>query len=322
MIYFWYCNILYTEFHLPTEFSHTSVLLEEAITALITNTGGFYIDGTFGMGGHSTEILKRITSYGRLLAIDKDPSAVAIGKKMAEKDSRFSIEQGSFSEFNKWTTQTKIDGILLDLGVSSPQLDNPNRGFSFMQDGPLDMRMDTSTGQTAAEWLAQVSQDEFCKILWEYGEERYARKIAKAIISAREQLPITTTSQLVNIITATCKHYQRHKHPATRTFQAVRIYINKELEHLQQALTIALDNLKIGGRLVVISFHSLEDRIVKRFMRQNSQGKPLPKWLPVTDISANSKLKLIGKHKKPTSEEVINNTRSRSPVLRIAEKIA
>jgi 16S rRNA (cytosine1402-N4)-methyltransferase len=310
------------ELLLPTEFSHTSVLLEETIEALITNIDGLYIDGTFGMGGHSKEILKRISASGRLLAIDKDPSAVAIGKQMAAEDNRLTIKQGSFSELHKWTEQNQIDGLLLDLGVSSPQLDNPNRGFSFMQDGPLDMRMDTTTGETAAEWLADVSYDDLCRVLWDYGEERYARKIATAIITNREQQQITTTSQLVNIITSTCKHYQRHKHPATRTFQAIRIYINKELEHLQQALTIALDNMKIGGRLVVISFHSLEDRIVKRFMRQNAQGKPLPKWLPVTDISANSKLKLIGKHKKPSHEEIKDNTRARSAVLRIAEKIA
>jgi 16S rRNA (cytosine1402-N4)-methyltransferase len=307
---------------LPTEFSHTSVLLEETIESLITNIDGLYIDGTFGMGGHSKEILNKISPSGRLLAIDKDPSAVAIGKKMAAKDNRLTIKQGSFSELHKWTGQNKIDGLLLDLGVSSPQLDNPNRGFSFMQDGPLDMRMDTSTGETAAEWLAHVSYENLCRVLWDYGEERYARKIATVIIANREQQPITTTSQLVNIITSTCKHYQRHKHPATRTFQAIRIYINKELEHLQQALTIALDNIKIGGRLVVISFHSLEDRIVKRFMRQNSQGKPMPKWLPVTDISAGSKLKLIGKHQKPSQKEIKDNTRARSAVLRIAEKIA
>ena len=305
-----------------TEHSHYSVLLRESVDALVTNPDGIYVDGTFGRGGHSKEILSRLSSKGRLIGFDKDPVAVEEGNRLAAEDSRFSIVHDSFAALDRIDGQA-IDGVLLDLGVSSPQLDNADRGFSFMKDGPLDMRMDPSTGRSAAQWLAEAELDDITHVIKKLGEEKFGKRIAHKILEVREHTPITTTKQLADLVDEAVPVKDKFKHPATRTFQAIRIYINSELEEIQTALQAAIKVLKPGGRLVVISFHSLEDRIVKQFIKKQSKGEAIPRGLPLTDaqINKNLTLKAVGKAIKPSADEVARNPRSRSSVLRIAQRL-
>jgi len=305
---------------------HKSVLLDEAVAGLAVRPGGCYLDGTFGRGGHSALILEQLGPEGRLYAFDKDESAVAYGGQRFADDPRFHLEQRSFAELDAFAREHglvgRLDGLLLDLGVSSPQLDDAERGFSFMQDGPLDMRMDRSSGMSASQWLAVAEADDIAEVLKDYGEERFARRIARAIVEQREERPLITTQDLVALIERAIPFREKHKHPATRSFQAIRIYINRELDELRECLRQSLDVLASGARLVVISFHSLEDRIVKRFMRDAAEGERLPKGLPVIDEARHRKLRLIGKARKPGEAEVAVNSRARSAVLRIAERLA
>jgi len=301
---------------------HQTVLLNEAVTALNVIEDGCYVDGTFGRGGHSREILKKLGSNGCLIAIDKDVRAVEQGERLAAEDSRFSIRQGSFLQVAELIGHEEgIDGLLLDLGVSSPQLDDASRGFSFMKAGPLDMRMDDTSGQSAADWISEAEEGEIARVLKEYGEERFARRIAKAIVEVRSESEITDTLQLAEIISAAIPRHEKHKHPATRSFQAIRIHINRELEELESMLKVAVGLLKRGGRLVVISFHSLEDRLVKRFVKAQALGDRLPAGLPVQFEETNAVLKLVGKAVFPTRQEVELNPRARSAVMRVAEKL-
>lgn len=304
---------------------HLTVLLEEAVAALVTCPNGRYVDGTFGRGGHSRHLLEQLTPEGRLLGIDKDLRALETAAELAKEDKRFSLCHGSFiqlAEFLEEKGWAGVHGILLDLGVSSPQLDDAGRGFSFMQDGPLDMRMDTSRGLSAAEWLAKASEVEISDVLYHLGEERHSRRMARALVKARQEAPITHTSQLAEIVKAANPSWEKHKHPATRAFQAIRIHINRELDDLRDLLDQAMDLLLPGGRLVIISFHSLEDRIVKRFMRDAARGDAhLPRNMPFRQEDLNQTLKLIGKAVKPSAEEVERNPRSRSAVMRVAEKL-
>ncbi|PAY02756.1 16S rRNA (cytosine(1402)-N(4))-methyltransferase [Pseudoalteromonas sp. HM-SA03] len=307
------------------EFKHISVLMTETLDALAINPEGIYIDGTFGRGGHSGEILKRL-STGRLQAIDQDPQAIKAAEKFAD-DARFSIARSRFSQIKSVAEQAgilgQVDGILLDIGVSSPQLDDADRGFSFMKDGPLDMRMDPDSGRSAAQWLAEAELEEMVFVIKKYGEEKFATRIARKVIEVREHTAITTTAQLAQLIDEAVPVKDKHKHPATRTFQAIRIYINSELEEIQTALQASLEVLKPGGRLVVISFHSLEDRIVKQFIKKQSKGEAIPRGLPLTDeqLKQNLTLKAVGKAVKPSDAEIAQNPRSRSSVLRVAEKL-
>ncbi|MCW7547595.1 16S rRNA (cytosine(1402)-N(4))-methyltransferase RsmH [Photorhabdus sp. P32] len=310
-----------------SHFKHTSVLLDEAVNGLNIRENGIYIDGTFGRGGHSRLILSQLGTAGRLIAIDRDPQAIEVAKAIT--DPRFSIVHGPFSKLADYTEKAgltgKIDGVLLDLGVSSPQLDDPERGFSFMRDGPLDMRMDPTRGQSAAEWLMHATADDIAWVLKTFGEERFAKRIARAIVARNQEDPITRTKALADLIAQASPVKEKHKHPATRSFQAIRIYINSELEEIEQALEGALQVLAPEGRLSVISFHSLEDRIVKRFIRQNSRGPQVPAGLPLTEEQLKAQggrsLKSIGKM-KPSEEEVADNPRARSSVLRFAEKVS
>ncbi|ORU92972.1 MAG: 16S rRNA (cytosine(1402)-N(4))-methyltransferase [Cycloclasticus sp. symbiont of Poecilosclerida sp. N] len=305
---------------------HKPVLLGEALSGLIRQTDGVYIDGTFGRGGHSGAILQTLSAKGKLLAIDKDVDAVNSSQaKKLLTDTRFGLAHGSFTQMGEMLGQRQwlgeVDGILLDLGVSSPQLDVAERGFSFMKDGPLDMRMDTTQGESAAQWLARVRETDLCKVLRDYGEEKFARKIAAGIIFQREERPIETTSQLAKLIENIVTRREPGKHPATRTFQAIRIKVNRELDDVEEVLVDSVSLLKKGGRLAVISFHSLEDRIVKRFMREKSRGPVAPRNLPIPTDSQLPVFKCIGKAIKASVEEVASNVRSRSAVLRIAEKL-
>lgn len=306
-------------------FAHTTVLLNEAVQALNIDAAGRYVDGTFGRGGHSKLILEQLDSEGHLLGFDKDPLAIETAEKEFGEDSRFSITQSSFAELEAVVTQYgwqgNVDGVLLDLGVSSPQIDDAARGFSFQNDGPLDMRMNPDQGISAAQWVAEASADDIAKVLKEYGEERFAKRIANAIVNAREDQPIETTKQLASIVAAANPKWEKGKDPSTRSFQAIRIYINSELEDLEECLQQAVNILKPGGRLVVISFHSLEDRIVKHFIRNMEKGEQLPIDLPVMHVEVNSKLRRIGKAIKASEQEVEQNTRSRSAVMRIAERV-
>ncbi len=301
-----------------SKLSHQPVLLTKVLDALNLRSDGIYIDCTYGRGGHTQAILGQLGTLGQILALDQDPEAVQAAQSIT--DERFSIVHNTFAqlqvnvEARGWLGQ--INGILLDLGVSSPQLDNPTRGFSFMQDGPLDMRMNPDNGESVEQWLNTATATEIATVLKDYGEERYANRIARAIKCEA----ITTTGQLANIITKTCPPNKEHKHPATRSFQAMRIFINRELEQLQQVLTQTLDVLAPNGRLVVISFHSLEDRIVKRFMRDNARGDKFPIHLPVTVEQLNPKLRIIGKPIRASQTEISSNPRSRSAILRVAER--
>lgn len=304
---------------------HDTVLQQPAVDALITNVNGYYIDGTFGRGGHSKEILTRLSQQGHLLAIDKDPQAVAAGQILHEQDSRFDIIQGSFAQLSAVLASQQwplVDGILLDLGVSSPQLDEAQRGFSFLRDGPLDMRMDPQHGISAAQWLAKATQLAIAKVLKEYGEERYAKRIAQAIVRARSDAPINTTGRLAEIVAKAHPAWVRGKHPATQTFQAIRLWVNQELEDLSDLLEQVLGLLKVGGRFVVISFHSLEDRLVKRFIKRHVYGDTLPKNLPVMDTQIRRRLKKIGSAERVSEQEVGRNRRARSAIMRVAEKIS
>jgi len=304
---------------------HQTVLLQEAVEALVTTPGGFYVDGTFGRGGHSRAVLSCLGQEGRLLAVDKDPAAARVAEDLAAGDGRFQFLHGSFAELPAALAARGVDsvnGILLDLGVSSPQLDEAERGFSFQHDGPLDMRMDTSRGATAAEWLASAAEAEIARVLKEYGEERFARRIAGAIVRARAEAPIERTSQLSRIVSEANPRWEKHKHPATRAFQAIRIQVNGELTDLSALLADALDLLCVGGRLVVISFHSLEDRLVKRYMRDLARGDALPPGVPVRDAALNRRLRLIGKAVRAGESEVAANPRARSAIMRVAEKVA
>ncbi|EKO5150819.1 16S rRNA (cytosine(1402)-N(4))-methyltransferase RsmH [Vibrio fluvialis] len=312
-------------------FQHISVLLHESIDGLAIKPDGIYIDGTFGRGGHSRTILSQLGPNGRLYSIDRDPQAIAEAQKI--DDPRFTIVHGPFSGIAEYAQRYdlvgKVDGVLFDLGVSSPQLDDAERGFSFMKDGPLDMRMDPTSGMPVSDWLAQADLDDITWVIREFGEEKHARRIAKAIVAYREDEenePLTRTSQLAKLISdAAPKSFKEKKHPATRAFQAFRIYINSELEEIDTALKGAASILAPQGRLSVISFHSLEDRMVKRFMRKESKGPEVPHGIPLTQEQiralGSADLKTVGKAIKPSEQEVEMNPRSRSSVLRIAEKL-
>lgn len=300
---------------------HVSVLLEESVAALAIKPDGTYLDGTFGRGGHSRAILRSLSNSGRLIAFDKDPQAESSAEQFSE-DPRFEFVRASFAEISSRVETSELDGILLDLGVSSPQLDNAERGFGFSDDGPLDMRMDTRAGMTAAEWLATAPEADIADVIKTYGEERFAKRMASAIVKARAESPITRTKQLATIVAEANPKWEPHKHPATRAFQAIRIFINRELEDLEVALGHTVDALSEGGRLVVISFHSLEDRIVKRFMRDQARGQQLPKHVPVIDSDTGKTLNLVGKALKPSTDEVQRNPRSRSAIMRVAERRA
>jgi len=304
---------------------HNPVLLNEAIAGLAIKPEGRYLDGTFGRGGHSRAILDKLSAQGRLLAIDKDPAAIAKAEQDFINDERFLLRQGSFTMFREKVTELgwmgQVDGILLDLGVSSPQLDNPERGFSFLHDGPLDMRMDPEQGISAADWLMTAKEQEIIQVLKEYGEERFAKRITRAIVQAREESPLQTTRQLATIISAANPKHEKGKDPATRSFQAIRIFINQELEDVKTCLSQVIDILKPGGRLVVISFHSLEDRIIKRFIREQVKGDDFPLDLPITHAQLNPKMKAIGKAVRASKEELNINPRARSAVMRVAERL-
>ncbi|WP_415897607.1 16S rRNA (cytosine(1402)-N(4))-methyltransferase RsmH [Neptuniibacter sp. QD57_21] len=309
------------------EFKHITVLLNEAVEALVQDTSGFYVDGTFGRGGHSALVLDQLAEDGQLMGIDKDPTAIAHAHERFADEDRFSIAHGSFAQLQEFVTerglQGQVDGILLDLGVSSPQLDDASRGFSFLNDGPLDMRMDTSSGESAADWIARAEEKEIADVIYTYGEERFSRRMAKAIVAKREEEPITTTAQLSKIIAEANPAWEKGKNPATRAFQGIRIHINRELEDLESCLDQALEMLKVGGRLVVISFHSLEDRIVKRFIRQHVKGdEHIPRGIPVTNDMLKIRLKNVGKAVKASASETEENVRARSAVMRVAEKVA
>jgi len=309
-----------------TGLRHTTVLLEEAVDALEIKSGGIYVDGTFGRGGHSKAVIEQLGEAGRLWAIDKDPQAIQTALEMQSEHANLFVYQGSFGDLVTLAKEQgfmgKLDGLLLDLGVSSPQLDDAERGFSFMQDGPLDMRMDPSTGQSAADWLNSASLEEITQVLKTYGEERFGKRIAHAVLEERKVSPINTTAHLVRIITEAIPVKEKHKHPATRSFQGIRIFINQELNDLKNCLDSVLDVLAIGGKLVVISFHSLEDRIVKRFIRDQSRGENFPRGMAVTEDMINRRMKPVGKAIKANVEEVDQNRRARSAVMRVAEKIS
>lgn len=303
--------------------SHFSVLLQESVAGLAIRSDGFYIDGTFGRGGHSRLILEQLGSEGRLLAFDKDPAAIECAQKEFAGDARFEIVHDSFATMEHEVAERQrtaaVDGVLLDLGVSSPQLDEADRGFSFLRDGPLDMRMDPTRGDSAAEWLARARQDEIADVLWKYGEERFRGRIARAIVERRQSQAITTTADLAALVDSAVPMREKNKHPATRSFQAIRIHVNKELADLEQGLQQTLTVLRGGGRLSVISFHSLEDRIVKRFIRDEARGEPAGFGRSEALLPT---LKNIGKAQRAGDDELQDNRRSRSAVLRVAERMA
>jgi len=305
---------------------HIPVLLGESMQALGVTADGFYIDGTFGRGGHSRAILAQIGPLGRLLAVDRDPDAVAAAGELARADARFSVYRARYTDLPRIVAEQglmgRISGLLLDLGVSSPQLDRPERGFSFAADGPLDMRMDPDSGISAADWLAHAEEREIVRVLKDLGEERFAKRIARAIRETRATQPIETTAQLAALCERAVPTREPGKHPATRTFQALRIQVNGELDELRALLGQVCALLATSGRLVVISFHSLEDRIVKRFIRDESRGAVLPKGLPVRDHELQRRLKPIGGAVRATEAEVRENPRSRSAVLRVAERLS
>lgn len=311
---------------MSTEQEHDAVLLNEAVEALVIDPNGIYIDCTFGRGGHSRAILSHLSEEGRLIGFDKDLQAIAVGEQLQLEDDRFSIVHESFSlleqEVSKRGWVGEVTGVLMDLGVSSPQLDQADRGFSFMQDGPLDMRMDTTRGQTAEHWVANTDEEDMVWAFKAYGEERYAKRIARAIIEKRAKAPITRTKQLADIISTAHPRWEKHKHPATRCFQAIRIAVNRELDDLKDTLEQALNVLKVDGRLVAISFHSLEDRIVKQFIQKQEKGQDFPAGLPITEDMINRRMKKVGKFTKAGDSELERNIRARSAVMRVAEKLA
>ena len=306
------------------EYQHITVLLNEAVDALAVREDGIYVDGTFGRGGHSRLILSRLGSQGRLIVFDKDPQAIEAAQKLAEQDGRVTVVHDGFSSFQ--TTLDKlgieeIDGALFDLGISSPQIDDGARGFSFRFDAPLDMRMDPTRGMSAAEWIATASEQDLHEVIKNYGEERFSRQIARAIVAQREESPIDTTRKLAQLVAQNVRTRERGQDPATRTFQAVRIFINRELEEVEAVLPQVMGRLKQGGRLAVIAFHSLEDRIVKQFVKKYSQHPPLPRWAAVKEADLPlPPLRAVGKAIKPGVEETASNPRARSAVLRVAER--
>lgn len=299
---------------------HRPVLLGETAAGLRIKPAGIYVDATFGRGGHSQAILEQLDATGRLLVIDKDPAAIAIAQAKFANDRRVHIAHGAFTilqslvERAGWSGQ--VQGVLFDLGVSSPQLDDPVRGFSFNKPGPLDMRMDITTGITASAWLRQLSEAQLAQVLREYGEERYAKRIARAIVAANNEQTITTTDQLAEVVKAAHPAWERHKHPATRVFQAIRIAVNNELTELPVALAQAMHVLAPGGRLAVISFHSLEDKIVKQFIREQQRGPVVPRHVPIRHAETLGTLRAVGTAIKPSAAEVAENIRSRSAILR------
>jgi 16S rRNA (cytosine1402-N4)-methyltransferase len=305
--------------------THRSVLLEESVQALVVSPDGTYIDGTFGRGGHARAILERLGCAGRLVGIDRDPEAMLEARALAEADPRFLAIQGAFGELSRLVEglglKGRVQGILLDLGVSSPQLDSPGRGFSFTADGPLDMRMDPDRGESAARWLERADQTEIERILRDFGEERFARRVARAIVEARAEAPIATTRRLADIVARAVRTREPGKHPATRSFQALRIQVNDELGELERCLDQVCDLMMATGRLVVISFHSLEDRIVKRFMRREARGPEFPKGVPVRADQTRGRLRLLGKPLRPSESELLDNPRARSATLRVAERL-
>ncbi len=306
--------------------SHAPVLLDEALAALGVRPDGRYLDATFGRGGHARAIHMKLGASGRLLVVDRDPEAVASARQQFGDDSRVHIAHGAFSALatlvpEQWAAHG-FDGILFDLGVSSPQLDDAERGFSFMRDGPLDMRMDPRSGASAAEWLARVREDELARVIYELGEERFSRRIARAIVMRREQAPIVRTADLAAIVASAVRTREPGKHPATRTFQAIRMHINRELAEIEAALTASLGLLAPLGRLCVISFHSLEDRLVKVFLRRHASVDPVYAGLPDVPPGARPTLRLVGKAAKPSAHESVSNPRARSARLRVAERLA
>lgn len=307
-----------------TDYRHASVLLDGAVDALVHETDGVYLDGTFGRGGHSRAILGRLGPEARLLAIDRDPHALAEARHI--DDRRFSMHADTFGRLGEIAhaegVHGRLAGILLDIGVSSPQLDDPERGFSFLRDGPLDMRMDPDHGESAAEWLAHAKEADIAWVLKTFGEERFAKRMARAIVERRQQSPITRTHELAELLKAAHPAWEKGKHPATRAFQALRIYVNRELEELDAALVAALEALAPGGHLVVISFHSLEDRRVKRFIRDHVRGDThLPRGMPIRDDQLSRRMEALGKARRPGPAEVDDNPRARSAVMRAARKI-
>ncbi|MFG0722575.1 16S rRNA (cytosine(1402)-N(4))-methyltransferase RsmH [Pseudomonas sp. GLN_6] len=312
---------------MTSSFRHITVLLDEAVEGLAVRANGCYLDGTFGRGGHSRLILEKLGPDGRLLGFDKDPLAIATGNALAAEDGRFVVVQRSFAELGDEVVARglagKVNGILLDLGVSSPQLDDAERGFSFMNDGPLDMRMNPDAGVSAAQFIATAAEEEIARVFKEYGEERFAKRMARAVVLRRTEQPFERTADLAQVLTVANPAWEKGKNPATRAFQGLRIHVNNELGDLERGLDAALETLEVGGRLVVISFHSLEDRIVKLFMRKHAKGEmdKLPRDLPIISKAFEPRLKLIGKPVFASEAELAANPRSRSAVMRIAEKV-
>jgi len=301
--------------------SHLPVMWTQVLDGLCVRRDGIYLDGTFGRGGHARGVLERLGPTGRLLVMDKDPVAMASAAELVSQDARVAAFRGSFAELANWKeTATGLDGVLFDLGVSSPQLDEPERGFSFRNDGRLDMRMDNESGESAAQWLARASEQDIADVLWTYGEEKLSRKIARTIVARRQDTPITRTAQLAELIASVVGRGDSKIHPATRSFQAIRIFINRELDDLEAGLAAAHERLKPGGRLAVISFHSLEDRIVKQFIARHAKAPPGNRRLPI-EVSFTPTLREIGGAQRADSEELTRNPRARSAVLRVAEKL-
>jgi len=304
-------------------YQHQPVMLNEALDALAIKAEGTYVDATFGRGGHALKVLEQLSEKGHLMVIDKDPEAVKQAQLLFSDDSRVCIKHGSFADVQHFFAEeswAQCDGFFLDLGVSSPQLDDSQRGFSFQKEGPLDMRMNPHEGQSVAQWLACATHKEIAYVLWVYGEERFSRRIATAIVETRDEAPVLTTTNLAQLIASVVPTRERKKNPATRSFQALRIFINRELDDITACLQVALGILKPKGRLVVISFHSLEDRIAKRFIRDHSRAKSLPKGLPVREVDIHVDFKSLGKL-KASKDEVEKNVRARSAVMRVAEKV-
>lgn len=309
-----------------TQWQHTTVLLNEAVESLRVKSDGVYVDGTFGRGGHSRLILSQLGSKGRLIVFDKDPEAIQVANDLAKCDNRVIVIHQGFAQIQVALGEVGVDcvdGLLFDLGISSPQVDNPDRGFSFQQNAPLDMRMDPSRGMSAADWLSVVDEVELERVIREYGEERFSRQIAKTIVASRQQTPISTTHQLASIVASVVRTREKGKNPATRAFQAIRIHINNELEEIVQMLPQAASLLREKGRLAVISFHSLEDRLVKQFMRKYSRLQELPRWVMIRENERGiAPLTLVGRAIKASESEILMNPRARSAVLRVAERTA
>lgn len=305
--------------------SHTTVLKQEAVSALAVKADGFYVDATYGRGGHSRALLERLNTEGGLLVLDRDPEAAADAVTLAQRDARVTAVQASFKELEREVSRLgqagRVQGVLFDLGLSSPQLETAARGFSFQRDGPLDMRMDPSQGESAADWINRAAEGDIADVLFRYGEERYARRMAKRLVAERRRQPITTTARLAEIVGAAHPAWERGRHPATKAFQAIRIHINGELEQIEQGLEQALSVLAPAGRLAVISFHSLEDRLAKRFIAAASRGDGYPRHLPVPQTMLQPKLKAVGRAVKPDAAETEHNPRARSAVMRVAEKL-